>query len=169
MYYLEKITDVLERVINRASYITCSIALVGMVSMMLLTFIDVSGRSLFNKPIIGAYEITQVLVAATVALALAYTGVQKKHISIDMFIARLPVGAQKIIIVIADLLSFIMLALITICAVAQARNLYSQGETTAALGIKLFPFVWALAFGCAMLSLVYLVDFLRSLIKAVKH
>jgi TRAP-type C4-dicarboxylate transport system permease small subunit len=167
--YLDKFTNFLEKIVNRISQAANTLGLAFLVIMAILTFVDVAGRALFNRPVTGAFEFTQVLVVMVVALAIAYTGVLKRHIHIDILASKFPIMAQKVLFTIDDLISAGMFSLVTWGAVFQAQNMQRLGETTGVMDIKLFPFVWVLAFGSALLTLVYLVDFLHSFSKAVRH
>jgi TRAP-type C4-dicarboxylate transport system permease small subunit len=57
----------------------------SVVLMMLLTFVDVLGRYVFNAPIGGASEITQFLLAITVFSALPIVTWQNGHVVVTLF------------------------------------------------------------------------------------
>ena len=77
------------------------IKFLGMISvfalgaLMFLGAIDVIGRYVFNYPIMGALEISQILLAALVFFGLAYTQMGRKHITVGLAYAKLPPRLKK--------------------------------------------------------------------------
>lgn len=53
--------------------------------MIVLTFADVVGRYIFSKPIFGAAEMIEFILAASIFLGLAIVNALDENISIDMF------------------------------------------------------------------------------------
>jgi hypothetical protein len=47
-----------------------------------------------------------------------------------------------------------------------ATNLWDTGELTETLRIVYYPFVYAVALGCAVLSLAFLTEFLKTFLKS---
>jgi TRAP-type transport system small permease protein len=62
-----------------------SIAALDLAAMMLLTFLDVSGRKLFSHPIYGAYEVTEFMMGVLIFSALPLVTAREDHVSIDVF------------------------------------------------------------------------------------
>ena len=66
-------------------------ALLGAISgavlflMMLLTAIDVAGRYVFNKPLQGGLELTEMMLAALIYCGLPLVSKRREHIVIDTF------------------------------------------------------------------------------------
>ncbi|RZI64242.1 MAG: TRAP transporter small permease subunit, partial [Variovorax sp.] len=52
--------------------------------LMLLTFFDVAGRNLFNRPINGTSELTEIALAAIIFLMLPRVAIAGQHIVIDL-------------------------------------------------------------------------------------
>ncbi|MCC6007565.1 MAG: TRAP transporter small permease [Rhodobacteraceae bacterium] len=72
------------RALRFAANLPLRLAAVMLFIMMVLTFADVIGRSTFSAPIPGAAELTAILLAAVVFLALPATGFLDRHISVDL-------------------------------------------------------------------------------------
>ena len=66
------------------------ISFVCVIVMMLMNVVDVLLGKLFNKPIIGAYELTQRILMCAVFAAFAYGQSKKAHINMTIVIARFP-------------------------------------------------------------------------------
>ena len=54
-------------------------------SMMILTFIDVIGRYLFNAPVYGAAEIIQILLIGVIFSAMPIVSKTNSHIAVELF------------------------------------------------------------------------------------
>ena len=52
--------------------------------LMMVTFIDVMGRNFFNRPLTGASELTEVMLATIVFLMLPSIAVRQEHIGVDL-------------------------------------------------------------------------------------
>ena len=56
-----------------------------LMAMVVLTFVDVVGRRLFNSPVYGANDITEHLMALIVFTGLPLLTHQRAHLSVDLF------------------------------------------------------------------------------------
>ena len=53
--------------------------------MMMLTTVDVFGRYVLNKPVAGAFEVTEMMLAALIYCGLPLVSQRREHIVIDTF------------------------------------------------------------------------------------
>jgi len=134
--------------------------------MMLLTAADVCLRYIFNSPITGALELTEFMMAVVVAFGFAYTAIRKGHVSIDFLLSRLHQKTQTVINSITCFFSFSIFALITWRSILYAEKLRIGEYASQSLLIPTYPFAYVLAFGSAVLCLVFLLD-LRGHIRQV--
>lgn len=160
MAYLERITQWLSRWFNW-------VAAGGVVAMMLLTTADVIGRS-FRRPIPGTFEIIGFLCVVVVAFAIAYTQILRGHISVEIVVSRLPQRAQGIIGSIMCLLGLGLFILLAWQSIGLARDVWVSGWVSPTEKIPFFPFIYGIALACVPICLVLLVEFLKSLAKAVR-
>ena len=79
---MQRIHHSLQRLIG--SVLVASLSL-----MVVLTFVDVLGRRLFNAPVFGATDITEHLMAVIVFAGLPLLTARRGHLSIDLFDAWL--------------------------------------------------------------------------------
>ena len=167
-------TERLEKFTNSFSYWLNWVAGAGLVAMLSLTVADIIGIKLcqagvpFFKPIPGGIEIVAFLGVVITAFAIAYTQVLRGHIQVEFVVMRLPKRMQA---VIAALVSLFGLALFSVLAWRSydfAQVLQATGEVSMTQRIAFYPFVYAIAFCCIPVCLVLLVEFLRSVTKAVK-
>jgi TRAP-type C4-dicarboxylate transport system permease small subunit len=158
----------LGRTIHRISQAVNSVGIGIIVAMMLLTTGDVSLRYLFNHPILGSVELTEFMMLLVVSFGLAYTQVNKGHIFVELITSRFSPRAQAVIESVGYFLCLVMYLLIMWQAVVQAQVQWTHGVKTGALEIPKYPFYFVLAFGCLLLSLVFFVDLIESLNRAVR-
>jgi len=84
-----------------------------LIPLMLLTTAEVIGRSLFNRPIAGAVELSEYLLSIFILMGLAYAQQVKAHVNVTMFISRLSYQVQVILnllTTVIGLLIFVILA-----------------------------------------------------------
>jgi TRAP-type C4-dicarboxylate transport system permease small subunit len=80
-------------------------------------------------------------------------------------VSKLPKGAQRFVKIITTLLSGGLFALIAQQNVVRANALRIEGLTSQILQLPVYPFYFFTAFGCALLSLVLLLNVLDLLIE----
>lgn len=125
--------------------------------MMALTFIDVAGRYLFNAPLGGAKELTEVLLALMVFGAAPLVVTTRSHITTALFESAMKGGVLKVrngaIAIVSTLCCAVLAWRLWVQAVAMAEL---KGGTPL-LGVPLAPIFYAMAFlsgVCAVLTLV---------------
>lgn len=142
---------------------------VGMIAlMMFLTVAAVIMRYIFRNPILGAYEITELMMVVVVFFALAYTQVRNRHVSIDILVTHLRERVRKIIESIVVLLTFIFFVIFTWRSYGQSLFVLSKGDSSIELGIPFYPFVLVIVISSGVLCLVLLIDIVRSIAASIK-
>ena len=129
--------------------------------MMFLTAFDVCGRYFLNRPIHGALELTEILMVMTVAAGFAYTQKKKGHISVELFVSRLPLKFQKVIHGFDHVICLGLYILITWQCVKGGLVQWRNSVTSGGIEIPLWPFYYFLALGSGILCLVFLADILK--------
>ncbi|MEW6185093.1 MAG: TRAP transporter small permease [Thermodesulfobacteriota bacterium] len=129
--------------------------------MMLLSTADVVLR-LFNRPIPGAYELIGFLGTVVVSFALAFTSLEKGHISVELLVIRLPFRLQLFIEGFHQLLGTFLLGLIASQAFFYALDIKKSGEVSLTLQWPLYPFIFGIAVGCGLLALILLAEAVNS-------
>jgi len=66
----------------------------GIVFLMFLICADIIGRYVLKSPILGAFELSEFIMAGIIFIGFAYTQAQKAHIKIDLLITHLPNDTQ---------------------------------------------------------------------------
>lgn len=117
--------------------------------MMLLTFFDVIGRSLFNSPIIGSVEILTLAMGLLIYLGVGQTTIKGNHIRVDVLTRLLSKKIQHYLDVIVHILGLLISTLIfwRLCVLAFEQT--AELNTTQNLGLP----VWLIAVLMAVFSL----------------
>lgn len=154
--------------VNSISRVAHSVGAGVLAVMMFFTTLDVTLRYFFNRPIMGSFELTEYMMSIVISLGLAYCAMLKGHVNVDFVISRFSERTQTIINSITSLVALIIFFLISWQCIEQTKILKSSGLTSPILFIPTFPFLAALAFGCALTCLVFLTQFLDFLIRAAR-
>jgi len=134
-----------------------AIAAGAVVGMMVLTCIDVLLR-LLRHPIPGTYEIVCMLGAVFVSFSLARTTVDQGHIAVDFLVQRLPNRFRNVVEAVNAGICALLFTVVCRQCVTYALDLKASGEVSMTLQMPLFPFVFGIALGSAMLSVVLYVS-----------
>jgi TRAP-type C4-dicarboxylate transport system permease small subunit len=156
---VNKVVHIIGIAARVSARIVNSIAAAFLFILMLLTCSDVILRYLFNKPIMGSFELTEFIMAIIVSFSLANCALQKGHIRVDLVVIMLPKRVQGIMNSIANLAFLVLFALITWRIVPRAMQMIEVNQVALILRIPVAPFVLIVAIGTAVLCLVLLKNF----------
>jgi len=125
--------------------------------MMFLTCADVVLRY-FGYPIKGTFDVVGLLGAAVIALPIAYTQILRGHIAIEFISSRYPRRVGRVVDSVNCLLNIVIYSLLVWQCSLYGNKLHNLGRVSETLQIPIYPFAYILAFGCAMMCLVLLVE-----------
>ena len=135
---------------------------------MFLVAGDVSLRYCFGLPIKGSVELVEQMMVVVVFLAVAYTASQKGHVAIELLVSRFPQRVQAVIDFFTYLLCLGLVSLIIWRSAVRAYYVMLHHYVTWVLGVPIYPFVFLISLGCALLAIVLLANLLDSLARAVR-
>ena len=123
---------------------------------MLVTFVDVVARYLFNRPIRGAFEVTELLLLVLIFAGLPLVSHADEHVTMDFIDRMLPAAAVPVLIravhaVVAAVFFFLMWQVII-----KAGRISAYGDTTDVLRIAIGPFVYFMALMIALSGLIHI-------------
>lgn len=132
------------------SYIFAIAGGILLIAIMVLTVVSVIGRYVFNTPIPGDYELTELACAIVVFAFFPYCHVTSANIVVDFFTNRLTIRQKAILDSLHGLAFTIMAALITWRLFVGGIRKLDDSETTLFLGIPIH-FAYFSAFLAAVL------------------
>src|SRR5262245_22678539 len=113
--------------------------------LMLLTCVDVVGRYFFNKPVLGGFKLTEMLLAALIFAVLPLVTLRGEHIIVDILDPVTPDWLFRVQHLVATLLGAACTAYLAWRLGLRADELASRGETTSQLGFRIAWLAWAMS------------------------
>ena len=155
MVVLNRISDLLIRLLTWIG----GFFLVGMI---VLTCANILFRSAW-VPIRGTFELMGFFGAMVTAFALGYTQVKRGHIAVDVLVNTFPASVKRVLTQVNNAICCLFFLVAAWQIAVKANTLMETGEVTETLQIIYYPFTYAVAFGCLVLSLTLLTEFVRGL------
>jgi TRAP-type C4-dicarboxylate transport system permease small subunit len=145
------------------------LATVGAVALMVMMFLitfDVIGRDVFDRAILGTFEVVEYLMIPTVFLALAYGQFEDVHINVDVAIQFLSWRKRAALSVVTLLMTLVVFLPMAWVSYQQAMKVYNQKLVSTVLLIPRWPFqvltlIWVIAFALAIVA-----DLLIAIVRA---
>jgi len=131
--------------------------------MMVVTCIDVVGRYLFNSPLTGSFEITELALAAMIFIGLPLTTDSDEHIRVDLMDGAMSTGIRNMLTLIMDWLSALVLAVLAWQLWHKTQSLSADGHVTNTLEIPLTPIGYLMTASCAVSALVLVLKGLEAI------
>lgn len=128
-----------------------------LMAMMFLTCIDVVGRYLFEMPVMGSVELTEILLGSLVFLTMPLVTWRKEHISVDLTDSIIPRRIKNIRDMGFDVVVALSLVVIGIKVWDLGDRALRYGEMTEYLEIPTHYFVYFLALSCWLTAITSLV------------
>lgn len=129
----------------RAEIVLGSAAALLLVAMTLLTTVDVVGRYFLNRPLAGAFELTELAMGAMVFFSLPLVTLRREQVTVDLLAGAVPVRWQRWQRALFDLVAAACLGAIAWQLWLKAGHMLAAGETTATLHVPIYPLVYTMA------------------------
>jgi TRAP-type transport system small permease protein len=123
--------------------------------MMALTFVDVVARYVFNRPLRGAFEVTELLLLVLIFGGLPLVSHADEHVTMDFIDKLLGRGRdlwQRAVQVVCAAIMFLLTWLVWI----KANRISAYADATDVLRILYGPFVYFMALMIALAGLIHL-------------
>lgn len=119
-------------------------------TIMGVTVVDVVGRYVFNAPLPGSFELTQLLMVLVIFSALPAVSRAGSHITVDVILNMLPKARRKWPMAICGVAVAVMLAFLSVVMWNRAGEVWAIGDSTTYLRIPIGPFAYYIAIACAV-------------------
>jgi len=149
----------INKMLNMALTLTGGAILVGMI---VLTCVNIVARQVY-VPVRGTFELMGYSGAIVTAFALGYTQFTNGHIAVDVLVNIYPKIVKRIISIVNYIICCIFFIITGWQVFQKAQTLKEAGELSETLRIIYYPFTYAVAFGCLVLSLALFTDLLKAL------
>lgn len=133
-----------------------TLAGLALFAIMVLTFLDVSGRKMLDHSITGSLELTELLMVVVIFGALPLVSERGEHVVFDSLDALIPEALKKIQRALVHLLCAAALMGLAWLMWQTGADFAASGETTAQLKILKAPFIHGMGVLCGFTGLVHL-------------
>ena len=123
--------------------------------MMLLTFADVVARYLINRPIRGAFEITELGLLVLIFAGLPLVSHADEHVTMDFIDRLLPARLHRAWVRVMHAVCAAIMFFLAWQVWIKAGRISSYGDTTDVLRILIGPFVYFMAAMIALTGAVH--------------
>ena len=151
---IEKISELLNKLLT-------FLGGVFLVGMIVLTCANILSRLLW-VPIIGTFEMMGFFGAIVTAFALGYTQVKRGHIAVDVLVNTFSDKVKKTLSIINNAICCLFFLIAAWQISIKANTLMHTGEVTETLQVIYYPFTYAVAFGCLVLSVTLMTEIIRA-------
>ncbi|MEA2101065.1 MAG: TRAP transporter small permease [Thermodesulfobacteriota bacterium] len=154
-----RIHNIVARTAEKINWISAA----AVAFIMFLTTADVIMR-FFGSPFPGTYEIVGLVGALVISFSLPYTSIKKGHIAVEFLVQRLPQTPMRVINMVNAFIAMFLFGVISWQTALYAGSLMESGVVSPTLEMPLYPFVYGIAIGCALLCVVLFMEFLGALL-----
>ena len=145
-----------DKFIVRTSSALYWIARFALFVMMILTCCDVFLRYVFNRPIVGSYDLITLLGSVVIAFSIPQTTLNRGHVIMEALTARLPAKAQEIFAVVTGCIGIIIFVIFGWNLFVYGTILLRSGEVFPTLRMPVFYPAYAIACCCVLECFVLL-------------
>ncbi|NOQ96069.1 MAG: TRAP transporter small permease subunit [Desulfobacterales bacterium] len=136
--------------------------------MMLLTIADVFLRKVFSQSILGTVEVTEFMMVILLFFAVTQTEILDGHVRVDLIMSRFGERTQTLVDTITQLVCFLLFGLFTWSTLVYAAKMRASGEVSQDLWLPVYPFIYVVALGCALLALSLLIKSFMAYMRMIK-
>lgn len=144
----------MQSLLNRLSHLMAAIACVCLVFLMVVTFLDVTGRYLFDAPLTFAVELIELSMGLLVSLGLAITTLNRGHIAVDLLSNAVGFTGKQLLARLAALVGAVVFGLMAWRLWDRAANFKDDGLATQVLFLPVYPVVMVMSVASFVAMLV---------------
>ena len=144
----------MNKFLDRLCSLIAGLALFG---IMVLTFLDVSGRKFLSHSITGSLELTELLMVVVIFGALPLVSRKGEHVLFDSLDGFWPPSFVKFQKSLVNLFCCVALLGLGWLMISTGIDFAAYGETTAQLKISKAAFIMGMGFMCALAGIVHLI------------
>jgi TRAP-type C4-dicarboxylate transport system permease small subunit len=136
--------------------------------MMFLTALDVGLRYIFNRPLPGAYELVEYMMAIVVPFSIAYCAQQRGHVAVELILEKFPKRIQVFVEALVTFVAMLFALIIAWQNFMYIGEVYDSHLTSAVLLIPVYPFIIPVTLGIGAFALMLLMHLIEIISKVKK-
>ncbi len=121
-----------------------------LVSLMLVTGVDVIGRYFLNQPLTGAFELTEMLLGALVFASLPLVSRVGGHVEVDLLMHFIPSSGKRVLNLLVGSISAVVLLFFAWRLWVLGVKQFTDGAHSESLGVPFGMFAMFGAFTCIL-------------------
>ena len=133
----------------------------ALMALMLVVFVDVGGRSLFNRPLPWGTELLEVVLGAMIFSIYPLLALRDNHITVDLIAARPEL--RRVQRVLASVVGCVVFLVIAWCVGRQAIRSTGYGDASPLLQIPTGIVLWCMCVFSVATAIAFVVVALRVL------
>ena len=152
-----------------AAWATRSLAYVAgaaLLWLMLLTVVAVVMRYVFNAPILGAQDISELSLAVVVFLGIPYCGWTGGHVAVDLISSVVGESRLRYTDTLMRLAGAVLFGFVAWQAMRQGLDALEYGDATNLVDISHYPFMFLMSFGWLLFAVVLLLQAAAGILQA---
>jgi TRAP-type C4-dicarboxylate transport system permease small subunit len=158
-----KVAIFLEKIMKPFTSLGLVLACTMIAAMMFLTFLDVGGRFVLNKPITGSLELTEFMMSVLASFGIGYCAWRKGHIRVDLILQYTSKKTTLWFDIFTYGISCLFYAVLTWQCWNNAFSQLRSHLTSSVLFIPVYPFVFLLVVGTFIITMILLKDTFQSI------
>jgi TRAP-type C4-dicarboxylate transport system permease small subunit len=127
-----------------------------LLAMMLLTVVDVVGRYVFNRPLRGAFELTELMLLVLIFAGLPLVSYADEHVTMDFIDHLLSPRGQLMLRRGTQVISAALMLFLAWLVWFKADRIWAYRDATDVLRIVYGPFVYFMAVMIGLAGLIHL-------------
>ncbi|MBN1105599.1 MAG: TRAP transporter small permease [Deltaproteobacteria bacterium] len=141
---------------------------IALLTMMVITCIDVMGAKMFLLPVPGSIDIVMLAQVVAVSFGTASALILGRHVTVEFFVILLPKRVQAAVEVVVNFLGIFLFALIVWRLTVYGYYMQTGEEVSATARIPLYPFAYGVALAAVPVCLVFLAELINALIRMME-
>jgi TRAP-type C4-dicarboxylate transport system permease small subunit len=129
--------------------------------MILLTTVNVFGRYILKKPLLGEYDMVELSMAIFGGVAMLIAAIKRHHVSVDVLLVHFSRDSQMALGRIASHMGFATWGLLAYRTLLDGLENLENGSVSATLHVPLGPFEIALSVSLFLFCLTLLIQSFR--------
>ena len=153
----------IESLLTRAVALLAMVGLAALVVMMALTFLDVTGRTLFGRALTGTVETITLLMGVVVFCGLAKTEISNRHVVVDVLHNLFPRPVNRFVTTLNLVLAVFITSVMTWRLTLAAITIFEEQETTMIWSLPYWPVAIVMVIGMVLFLAILILKLMQNI------
>lgn len=154
---------------GRTTRLLAYVAGAALLWLMALTVAAVVMRYVFNAPILGAQDISELSLAVVVFLGIPYCGWTGGHVAVDLISSVVGESRLRYTDALMRLAGAVLFGYVAVQALGQGLDALEYGDASNLVEIPHHPFLFLMSFGWLLFALVLLIQGAAGILRAPRE